>query len=302
MAIDKRIQQKIRTLKEQFDQLKTGKDALLALLDEAEVAESVYNSNAIENSTLTLQETEKILLELEVQRNVSLREVFEAKNLARVVEYVRSTGRAADLDRDRILFLHQMLLAGINDTIAGRFRESGEYVRVGTHVAPAPQDVERLLDHALIAFSSGLSNYFLERIARFHLEFEFIHPFNDGNGRIGRVLVNCQLQKFGVPPIIIRNKEKQDYYAAFREYEDARKNKTKSMERIFAFGVIESLHKRIAYLKGAKVIPLAEYAKTSTTSASAIFNAARRQTIPAFRERNIWKIDQDFVYEPQSGV
>lgn len=298
MAIDKRFLEKISTLKERFDQLKTGKDSLLARIDEAEIAESVYNSNAIENSTLTLQETEKILLELEVQRDVSLREVFEAKNLARVVEYVRSTGRTTELDHDRLLFLHQMLLAGIDDAIAGRFRTTGEYVRVGTHVAPAPEDVERLIKAALTDYSSDLSSYFLEKIARFHLEFEFIHPFNDGNGRIGRVLVNYQLTQLGLPPLIVRTKEKQDYYAAFREYEDARKDKVKPMARILAFALIESLHKRIAYLSGATIIPLADYAKTSAVFASAIFNAARRQTIPAFRERNVWKIDQDFVYEP----
>jgi len=56
----------------------------LALVDETEVPEAVYNSNAIENSTLTLKETEKILLEMAVSREVSVREVFEAKNLARL--------------------------------------------------------------------------------------------------------------------------------------------------------------------------------------------------------------------------
>ena len=62
--------------KKEFDKLKQGKEALLNLIDEAEIAESVYNSNAIENSTLTLKETEKIIMEMEVSRNISLREVF----------------------------------------------------------------------------------------------------------------------------------------------------------------------------------------------------------------------------------
>lgn len=300
MAIDKRLRNKIANLKEKYDQLKVGRESLLVLLDEAEVAESVYNSNAIENSTLTLQETEKILLELEVQRDVSLREVFEAKNLARVVEYIRSVAQTTELDRDRILFLHHMLLAGINDSIAGRFREAGEYVRVSSHVAPGPEHVERMIDNALAGFSNHLPGYFLEKIARFHLEFEFIHPFNDGNGRIGRVLANYQLVKFGLPPIIIRNKEKQQYYAAFREYEDARKDKAKQMERIFAFALIESLYKRITHLTGAQIITLADYAKAAPASSSALFNAARRQTIPAFRERNIWKIDKAFIYQPET--
>lgn len=62
---------------------------MLAILDESELPELVYNSNAIENSTLTLQETERILLEQTVMRQVSVRELFEVKNLARVTEYAR---------------------------------------------------------------------------------------------------------------------------------------------------------------------------------------------------------------------
>ncbi|MCX6810284.1 MAG: hypothetical protein NTY30_00905 [Candidatus Berkelbacteria bacterium] len=78
--INKDIKQKINDLKKQYDTLKIGKGSLLAMLAEAEIPESVYNSNAIENSTLTIEETEKILLELEVARKVSAREVYEAKN------------------------------------------------------------------------------------------------------------------------------------------------------------------------------------------------------------------------------
>ncbi|HLC44007.1 MAG TPA: hypothetical protein VJK08_02705, partial [Patescibacteria group bacterium] len=80
------IKLKISELKKQYDSLKTGKGSLLDMLAQAEVPESVYNSNAIENSTLTIEETERILLELEVARKVTVREVFEAKNLARVFE------------------------------------------------------------------------------------------------------------------------------------------------------------------------------------------------------------------------
>ena len=84
-----------------------------------------------------------------------------------------------------MLLLHQMLIGGINDAIAGRFRQQGEYVRVGTHIAPAPEHVERMIDNILVEYSSNLDTYFLDKIARFHLDFETIHPFCDGNGRIG---------------------------------------------------------------------------------------------------------------------
>lgn len=110
------------------------------MIDEAEIPEVVYNSNAIENSTLTLQETEKILMEMKVSRNVSLREVYEAKNLARVIEYIRNKASREELNRELILLLHLMLMANINESIAGRFRGPNEFVRVGTYIAPAPDN------------------------------------------------------------------------------------------------------------------------------------------------------------------
>jgi len=292
MSITNPIKRRIEALKKEYDTLRKGKESLLVMIDDVEIPESVYNSNAIENSTLTLKETEKILLEMEVSREVSLREVFEAKNLARVVEYIRKKSQERKLDKKLILFFHQMLIGGINDDIAGRFRQKNEFVRVGTHIAPAPERVEAMIENILTEYGNSTQDFFLEKIAKFHLEFENVHPFIDGNGRIGRVLINFQLQQVNFPPIIIRNKEKQVYYKAFKELDDGKK--IKRMEKILSLSLIESLHKRIAYLKGAKIIFLSEYSKKSGKKAPAVFNAAKRQNIPAFRERGVWKIEQGY--------
>jgi len=278
---------KIDELKREFDQLKPGKASLLGLIDEAEIAESVYNSNAIENSTLTLKETEKILMEMEVSRDVSLREVFEAKNLARIFGYLRNKEKT-DLNIELILFLHKMLLDNINDKISGRFRGGQEYVRIGTHIGASPEKVEILINDLLIDYSSDQTKYFLDKIAEFHLGFESIHPFNDGNGRIGRILINFQLSSLGFPKIIVKNKEKLEYYLSFNEF-----NKTKStklMTKIISKALTESLNKRIAYMKGLKIITLSEYVKVNKLQGSGVFNSAKRQSIPAFRERGVWKI------------
>jgi len=131
MATTYPVKNALKDLRAEYDRLAQGKESLLAIIDEAELPESVFNSNAIENSTLTLEETERILLEMEVSRHVSVREVFEAKNLARVMEYTKSKAQAAELSLEMILLLHKMLIGNINDAIAGRFRTTGEYVRVG---------------------------------------------------------------------------------------------------------------------------------------------------------------------------
>ena len=297
MPTSQPIRDRIQTLKREYDTLRQGRESLLAMIDEVEIAESVYNSNAIENSTLTLEETERILLEQMLSRNVSVREVFEAKNLARVTEYKRNRAKDSELNKDLMLLLHQMLIGGIDDTIAGRYRQQGEYVRVGTHIAPAPEHVELMMDNILVEYSSDLGSWFLDKIARFHLDFETIHPFCDGNGRMGRTLINFQLLQLGLPRLIIRNSEKERYYRAFRDYGNGKK--TKAMEVIFALALMESLHKRLSYLQGEEIVRLSDYIRQHGLSAPAFTNAARRQTIPAFREKGVWKIGSQF-YDTQN--
>lgn len=287
MSTSKNIRERIKRLKKEYDLLKVGKKSLLQMIDDAEIPESVYNSNAIENSTLTLKETEKILLELEVSKNVSLREVFEAKNLARVMEYVRNKS-LQDLSRETMLLLHQMLLINIKDEIAGRFRGDNEYVRIGTFIAAPPEHIEDITSELISDYSSDQETYFIDKIAKFHLSFETLHPFVDGNGRIGRVLINHQLYSLGFPSLIIRDKGKDYYNKAFKVYQD---NKDiKIMGDVVGRALMESLHKRIAYLKGAKIIELSQYAAETNKSFRGLLNAAKRQTIGAFRENGVWKI------------
>ena len=290
MAISKDIKEKINILKQEYDSLKKNKESLLDIVFESELPESIYNSNAIENSTLTISETEKILLDMEVSRNVSVREVFEAKNLARVFGYIRDKMSTKNTDKEFILLLHEMLILNIDESIAGRFRKKDEYVRVETYIAPAPEHINVMMDSLLLEYSSCHTEYFLEKIAKFHLEFERVHPFCDGNGRIGRVLVNYQLMQLGFPPIIVRDKEKAIYYKSFGEYRDSNKKKTAIMNKVFYLALLESFHKRIAYLKGEEIIRLSEYAKRKNESLSIFLNKAKRQTISAFREKGIWKI------------
>lgn len=287
------MKKRIKALKIEYDKLCQEKESLLKIIDESELSESVFNSNAIENSTLTLKETERILLDLEVSRDVSVREVFEAKNLARVIEYIRGKTVGTELSQEIILLLHQMLIGNIDTDIAGRFRQAGEYVRVGTHIAPAPEHVERMIEAILLEYAGDYNSYFADKIAKFHLDFETIHPFCDGNGRIGRVIIAYQLMRLGFPNIIIRNKEKKTYYKSFNEYRDSKS--TETMEKVITLALLESLHKRIAYLHGATIVPLSDYAKTHKQSINSLINSARRQTIPAFRERGVWKIGQSWT-------
>lgn len=279
---------KIPSLRERYYKASIGKEALIRLVSEAEVAEQVYNSNAIENSTLTLEETEKILLQIDLDRFVSEREIFEAKNLARVVTYIEKKSKEQELTLPAILSLHRMLIANIRDDIAGRFRKDGEHVRVGSHIAPVPKEVTGRLEKMLAEYNATSHENIIKRIARLHLTFEYIHPFVDGNGRIGRVMNNFLLLREGFVPINIKFIDRKMYYAAFKEFDE--KGVTTIMEEIVGKALTNSYHKRLAYLEGSEIMTLVDYGKRKKISHSNLINKATRQTIEAFLEKGIWKI------------
>lgn len=278
----------IQSLRGMYYRALPGKEALIGMITETEIPEHVYNSNAIENSTLTLEETEKILLQIDLDRFVSEREIFEAKNLNRVIAYTETKAKEADISLDLLLLLHKMLIANIREDIAGRFRQDNKWVRVGTHIGANPKDVRRLLTDMLTEYHANASEHIVKRIARLHLTFENIHPFVDGNGRIGRALNNYILIREGYVPINIAFANRARYYDAFQEFENS--GKTAIMEEIIGRALTASYHKRLAYLEGKRIITLAQYAKETKQSHSNLINKANRQTIEAFQEKSIWKI------------
>jgi Fic family protein len=278
----------INRLRERYYAASIGKQSLIKLLSEAGVAEQVYNSNAIENSTLTLEETEKILLQIGLDRYITEREIFEAKNLARVVSYIDTRAKEQELTLEVILSLHKMLIANIRDDIAGRFRKDGEWVRVANHIAPDSKEVVERLEKMLAVYNANSHENIIKRIALLHLTFEHTHPFVDGNGRIGRVINNYLLIREGFVPVNIKFIDRKMYYEAFTEFGE--KGTAKIMEEIVGKALTNSYHKRLAYLEGSHIMTLAEYAKKYKVSHSNLINKANRQTIEAFLEKGVWKI------------
>lgn len=284
------LTKKITILNQKFQLLKIGKESLLKLINEAELSEQVYNSNAIESSTLTLEETDKILLKIDLDRYINERELFEAKNLARVVEYISTKATEKELDLDVILLLHKMLISNIDDNIAGRFRIK-EWVRIGQYIAAPPDEVIDRLQKLLAEYNCSIEPINI-KVAKFHLGFEYIHPFVDGNGRIGRVLNNYLLIRAGLPPIILSFGDRQEYYKAFQEFQLETKSST--MNELVSMALINSLHKRIAYMESLSIIKLSKYAENKNKSLPALINKANRATIPAFWDKGVWMIGSEF--------
>ena len=283
---------KIATLAEQYHDLTMQHPRGVAEIELAELPEMVYNSNAIENSTLTLEDTEDILIRNQIRTDHEIREIYEAKNLAKAIGYLDRHPQEPFSMR-LILRLHGILLHDINDRVAGRFRSGNEWVRVGLHIGANPDFVERLMHELVDEYNAPSEQYFVERIAKFHAEFENIHPFCDGNGRIGRVLMNRQLSMLGLPPVIIMNKTKfRDYYPLLDAYE--RDGNLEPMTDLIAGLLIEALHRRITKLTARRIAPLAEWAKAHDVKTQTAANKAARGTIPAFRVADHWMIDMDW--------
>ncbi len=291
--INQTTKDKIQILHGQYLNLAKGNESILKEITLAEIPELVYNSNAIENSTLSLEDTEKILAGGSIDRKVNVREVYEAKNLANITESLLEKNFSL-LHIKHILSFHKTLLTNIDDNISGRFRVGKEWVRVGNHLGANPQFVPTLMQELVDNYNQNKISYFLDAVAHFHAEFETIHPFVDGNGRMGRVLINLQLINLGLPPIIIQNKSKHtEYYPLFTQYQSTLK--FGGFTELFALLLQESMHKRISILESKKIIPLALWASQKGVKPNIAANKAKRQTIPAFRMREKWMIAEEFT-------
>jgi len=283
---------RIASLSKEYEQLLKAKPEAIHELAIAEIPEMVYNSNAIENSTLTLKDTEDILLRDSIKKDHDIREIYEAKNLAKITGILLDNS-SEPVTVKLILALHAILLTGIKDNWAGRFRSGKEWVRVGAHVGANPDFVERLVEELIAGYNKQDDRYFLDKIAWFHAEFETIHPFNDGNGRLGRVLINQQLMALGLPPVTVQNKSKHtSYYPAFDSYRVT--GKFDDFTEILASLLIESLYKHITLLSAPKIITVSTWARANNIAGNIAINKAIRGTIPAFRMRGKWMIAVDF--------
>jgi Fic family protein len=175
-----------------------------------------YNTNAIEGSTITLEETRGIIHD-KIAPNKSLRDIRETEAHSRV--FLQMLDKKQEISGKLILEWHKDIFGEVKEDIAGKFRDY--LVRVGPYLAPDWQEVEQLIKD-LISFEkkSKEKMHTVELAARMHYRFEKIHPFGDGNGRVGRLLMNYILWNSGFPMLIIEYKKRKAYYKALQKDEE----------------------------------------------------------------------------------
>jgi Fic family protein len=209
----------VMNLKERFsnpiDTIRNNKQILDAL-----TLRLTYHSNAIEGSRLTLQETEMVL-EGKIVRGKELFEMMEAINHRNAVHFLFETIKQGfKIDEEYVLRLHGIVMYNFNNKLPGRYRTGFVNVTNTEKVLPNAQMVPVRMGQFLKEVND-LTNDPIGKVARDHLEFESIHPFFDGNGRVGRLLMATQLLANGFPPAIIEIEDHMKYYTALGRGDNA---------------------------------------------------------------------------------
>ena len=205
-----RIQEK----KQRLDDLRPLPPAIMRRLNEQFNVEWIYNSNAIEGSTLTLRETQLVLEQGITIGGKSLREHFEVVNHQEAILLVESLASGeSPLSSFTVRQLHALVLAKIDDENAGRYRRVPVRIVGAIHEPPASWDLPAQMDgwsSWLQAEEGVMETVALAALA--HHKLAAIHPFIDGNGRTARLIMNLVLMRAGYPPAIIAQSDRQQYY------------------------------------------------------------------------------------------
>lgn len=231
--------------KKELDGRRPLTDGEVARLNEEFIVEYTYNSNAIEGNTLTLRETDLVLRGLTIDQK-PLKDHMEAVGHKEAFEYVSELVKDnVPISENVIKQIHFLVLADKKDD-RGVYRRVPVRIMGAQHEPVQPYLIEPKMEQLLRDFKES-SEHIVTKLARFHIEFEGIHPFIDGNGRTGRLLVNLELMKAGYPPIDIKFTDRITYYNAFDEYHV--KHNLSAMETLFARYVEARLDKYLKILQ-----------------------------------------------------
>lgn len=184
-------------------------------LHEKLVVEWTYNSNAIEGNTLTMSETKVVLEGITVggKSMVEHLEIINHRDAILFIEDLVSDKEA--LSEWNIKNIHALVLKGIDNQNAGKYRTENVVISGAKHTSPKHYEISQLMQKLVAEYHNEWLGYHpVVRATLLHGEFVKIHPFIDENGRISRLLLNFELMKAGYTPIIIKNKNRAQYYEA----------------------------------------------------------------------------------------
>ena len=209
-----------------------------------------YHSNAIEGNTLTLNET-KVVLEGITIGGKTVVEHLEAINHQEAIHFIESLAKEnqALCEKD-IKLIHGLILKGIDAKNAGQYRGVNVKIAGASHTPPSFFSLGNLMSELVKNYQQKHAMHPIEKIARLHADFAYIHPFVDGNGRTARLVMNLELIKSGYLPLIIEATQRATYYDALDAI--ATKQSYEPFIKLIAELEVKTLDERIAFLEKDK--------------------------------------------------
>lgn len=285
----KLIEEKLKAL----NKLRPLSPLLLGRLRERFEVEMTYNSNAIEGNTLTLKETFMVIQQGLTVKGKPLKDHLEAKNHKDALDFLYDLIEHESnitISEQLVKNLHSLVIQDINRSIAGQYRKVDVFITGTDHTPPSTFEVPQKMKELTEWMKSNQRKLnIVEFSALLHHKFVHIHPFADGNGRTGRLLMNVFLMNYGLPMTIILKNDRGKYYRALA-LADAGKPKT--LVNFVGQAVLRSLNIYLDSLtesdKKEKFITLHEASKHFPYSGAYLGKLAKEGKIDAHKEKRNW--------------
>lgn len=245
------LQEKLLEVDSLFEKLKSLKslnESEVKRLREEFIIDYIYNSNALEGNTLTLRETALIISEGMTIPQKPLKDHIEVIGHRDAFKYILTLANQEEPLSERIIKdIHSLIL--MNDNINRGAYRSIPVIIEGSQIEPVkPNLILSQMSDLISEYQKVKGNrHIIESIADFHLKFETIHPFIDGNGRTGRLILNLELMKSGLLPVNIKFADKMRYYDSFDSFYETKK--PSYLTEMIAEYEIEELEKYIEIIE-----------------------------------------------------
>lgn len=293
--LESRLLKRLEMKKAQLDGLRPLPVAAVNRLRDEILVEWIYNSNAIEGSTVTLQETRLILETGLTIGGKTLREHFEVINHREAIRYVEDLVKNTEpINSFRVRQIHKLILAHIDDENAGSYRKTRVRIAGAPFTPPEAWQITGLMTEwsDWIESAEG-STHPVVLAAQAHHRLVAIHPFVDGNGRTARLVMNLLLMRSGYPPTVILRANRGQYYSVLAK---ADSGETGALENFVGRAVESSLNLYIEACKpaikspqpGEEWIPLRDACIGTPYSQEYLSLLARLGRIEAMKRGRNW--------------
>ncbi|MFA4814758.1 MAG: Fic family protein [Candidatus Gracilibacteria bacterium] len=298
--LSKKSQSLLEERLKQLNELRPISQTLLLKLKERFEIEMTYNSNAIEGNTLTLKETYWVIQQGITVKGKSLKDHLEAKNHKEALDYLYDLighGTAHTFSEQMIRSLHSLIIQDIDRDIAGQYRKVDVFITGTDHMPPSAMEVPFKMQELVVwARKNYKKMYVVDFAAELHHKFVHIHPFQDGNGRVGRLLMNVFLMQAGFPLVIIQKNDRQKYY---RVLSDSDHGNYKPLITFVAQAVLRSLNVYLDVLTPSKdkekLINLATATRYCSYSQAYLGKLAKEGKIEAIKETRNWLTTKEAI-------